>query len=51
VQEFLTQIPSVKLVDVGGGAHMAAGDQNDAFTQAVVEFLQRDVRPGLPDRR
>jgi hypothetical protein len=27
---------------------MVAGDQNDAFSQAVVEFLQRDVRPNLP---
>jgi pimeloyl-ACP methyl ester carboxylesterase len=48
VQEFLTQIPGAKLVDVGGAAHMVAGDQNDAFSQAVVEFLQRDVRPNLP---
>ena len=51
VQEFLTQIPGAKLVDVGGAAHMVAGDQNDVFAQAVVEFLQRDVRPTLPDRR
>lgn len=51
VQEFLTQIPGAKLVDVGGAAHMVAGDQNDVFAQAVVEFLQRDVRPTLPNRR
>ena len=51
VQEFLTQIPGAKLVDVGGAAHMVAGDQNDAFSEAVVAFLEHDVRPTLPDPR
>ena len=45
---FLAQIRGAKLVDVGGAAHMVAGDQNDAFSQAGVECLQRDVRPSLP---
>ena len=45
VQEFLMQIPGAKLADVGGATHIVAGDQNDAFSQAVVESLQRDVRP------
>ncbi len=48
VEEFLRRIPSAKVVDVGGAAHMVAGDQNDAFSRAVVEFLDRDVRPTLP---
>ena len=47
VQEFLRQIPGAKMVDVGGAAHMVAGDQNDAFSEAVVQFLERDVRPTL----
>ena len=47
VQEFLRQIPGARMVDVGGAAHMVAGDQNDAFSQAVVDFLERDVRPSL----
>ena len=47
-QEFLDQIPGSKLVDVGDAAHMVAGDQNDAFSAAVVEFLEHDVRPTLP---
>lgn len=47
VQEFLDAIPGAKVVDVGGAAHMVAGDQNDAFSQAVVDFLERDVRPRL----
>ena len=48
VQEFLRRIPGAKVVDVGGAAHMVAGDQNDAFSQAVIGFLDRDVRPTLP---
>jgi hypothetical protein len=27
---------------------MVAGDQNDAFSNAVVDFLNDDVRPQLP---
>ncbi len=48
VQEFLRRIRGAKVVDVGGAAHMVAGDQNDAFSQAVIGFLERDVRPKLP---
>jgi pimeloyl-ACP methyl ester carboxylesterase len=48
VQEFLQAIPGSKLVDVGDAAHMVAGDQNDAFSNAVVEFLEQDVRPTIP---
>lgn len=47
IQEFLDRIPGAKLVDVGDAAHMVAGDQNDAFSQAVVDFLEQDVRPTL----
>jgi pimeloyl-ACP methyl ester carboxylesterase len=48
VQDFLDQIPGARLVDVGGAAHMVAGDQNDAFSRAVIEFLDHDIRPTLP---
>jgi pimeloyl-ACP methyl ester carboxylesterase len=48
VQAFLEAIPGAKLVDVGDAAHMVAGDQNDVFSQSVVEFLERDIRPTLP---
>ena len=51
VQEFLQQIPGAKFVDVLGAAHMVAGDQNDAFAEAVVEFLEHDVRPTLREGR
>jgi pimeloyl-ACP methyl ester carboxylesterase len=49
VQEFLQEIPGAKAIDVGDAAHMVAGDQNDSFSQAVIEFLERDVRPTLRD--
>jgi len=47
-EDFLAKVPGSKLVDVGGASHMVAGDQNDVFGTAVVEFLARDVRPTLP---
>jgi hypothetical protein len=39
------------MVDVSGAAHMVAGDQNDAFSQAVIDFLEHDIRPTLPGKR
>ncbi len=39
--EFLSRFPGVEFVDVGGAGHMVAGDRNDAFADAVVEFLAR----------
>ena len=36
---FLTQVPHAHFADVSGAGHMVAGDQNDAFTTAVVDFL------------
>jgi pimeloyl-ACP methyl ester carboxylesterase len=40
-QEFLQLVPQAEYVDVGDAHHMVAGDRNDAFTDAVVEFLVR----------
>jgi pimeloyl-ACP methyl ester carboxylesterase len=37
-------VPHAKQVDVAGAGHMVAGDRNDRFNSAVVEFLERDVR-------
>ena len=47
VQDFLVKIPHAKLADVSDAAHMVAGDQNDAFSSAVIRFLEEDVRPRL----
>ena len=36
---FLDVVPHARYVDVSGAGHMVAGDQNDPFTAAVVDFL------------
>jgi pimeloyl-ACP methyl ester carboxylesterase len=41
VRSFLGDVPHAEFVDVGGAGHMVAGDRNDAFTDAVTEFLDR----------
>jgi pimeloyl-ACP methyl ester carboxylesterase len=38
-REFLGQVEHAKFVDVENAAHMVAGDENDAFTRSVVDFL------------
>jgi len=50
VDEFLARIPDATVVEVGGAAHMIAGDRNDAFSDAVIGFLQDRIRP-QPDGR
>lgn len=44
-KEFLTLVPDAEYEDVADAAHMVAGDRNDAFTDAAVDFLRRH-RPG-----
>lgn len=39
--EFLARFPGIGFVDVGGAGHMVAGDRNDVFADAVVDFLAR----------
>ena len=36
---FLAIAPHARYTDVSGAGHMVAGDRNDRFTEAVVEFL------------
>ncbi|WP_246660353.1 alpha/beta hydrolase [Nitratireductor sp. XY-223] len=38
-EEFLKLVPHAKLADVSGAGHMVAGDRNDIFLQAIMEFL------------
>ncbi|OQY66185.1 MAG: alpha/beta hydrolase [Polyangiaceae bacterium UTPRO1] len=40
---FLGLVPHARYVDVSGAGHMVAGDRNDRFTDAVLEFLS-DLR-------
>jgi hypothetical protein len=37
-------VPHAKYIDVAEAGHMVAGDRNDAFSKAVIEFLS-EVRP------
>ena len=39
--EFIARFPEIDFVDVGGAGHMVAGDRNDIFAGAVVQFLAR----------
>ena len=39
VAELVREVPGARSFDVRGAGHMVAGDENDAFTTAVLEFL------------
>lgn len=39
VEDFVTLVPHAQTVDVSGAGHMIAGDNNDSFSAAVVDFL------------
>ncbi|MCV7030293.1 alpha/beta fold hydrolase [Mycobacterium sherrisii] len=41
VQHFLDTVPRAEFVELSHAGHTAAGDDNDAFTQAVVDFVRR----------
>jgi pimeloyl-ACP methyl ester carboxylesterase len=45
VDDLLEQIPDATVVAVDGAAHMIAGDRNDAFSDAVIAFLEERIRP------
>jgi non-heme chloroperoxidase len=47
-KEFLQLAPHSEYVNVTGAAHMVAGDRNDHFGEAVIEFLDRKVPVGGP---
>ncbi|MCP5031222.1 MAG: alpha/beta hydrolase [Actinomycetia bacterium] len=42
-QAFLALVPQAEYVNVTDAAHMVAGDRNDAFGVAVIDFLTREV--------
>lgn len=41
VRDFLAMVPSAEFVELSEAGHTAAGDDNDAFSAAVVEFVSR----------
>ena len=45
VEEFLALVPHAQHVRIADATHMVAGDRNDAFTGAILDFLN-----ALPDR-
>ena len=38
-EEFLSLVPHARLADVSGAGHMVAGDRNDIFQSAILDFL------------
>jgi pimeloyl-ACP methyl ester carboxylesterase len=41
VDQFLALVPSAEFREVSGARHMVAGDRNDVFADAILEFLAR----------
>jgi pimeloyl-ACP methyl ester carboxylesterase len=48
VKEFLELVPHAEYVDVANARHMVAGDRNDHFSAAVMDFLGKlDRKVGM----
>jgi len=48
VREFLELVPHAEYVDVANARHMVAGDRNDHFSAAVIDFLGKlDSKAGM----
>ncbi|MDV3124273.1 alpha/beta hydrolase [Mycobacterium sp. 21AC1] len=41
VQDFLEKVPAAEFVELADAGHTAAGDDNDAFSEVVVDFIKR----------
>jgi pimeloyl-ACP methyl ester carboxylesterase len=41
VKDFLAKVPSAEFVELSDAGHTAAGDDNDAFSDVVVQFVRR----------
>lgn len=48
VKDFLALVPHADFVDVGQAGHMVAGDRNDAFSGAILEWLHRHFPLSTP---
>ena len=48
VREFLAACPQAEFVNVADAAHMVAGDRNDIFGNAVLDFVVRHVSRATP---
>jgi len=47
INDIFARLPGITVVEVSGAGQMIAEDKNDAFTHAIVTFLQERVRPAL----
>ena len=45
-EELLELIPHARFTDVAGAGHMVAGDRNDLFNAAIIDFLDATRRSG-----
>jgi pimeloyl-ACP methyl ester carboxylesterase len=45
VDDLRRRIPDLEIADIRGAGHMVAGDKNDEFNAAVIEFLSRVMPP------
>ncbi|HEY9557105.1 MAG TPA: alpha/beta hydrolase [Acidimicrobiales bacterium] len=41
-REFLERVPHAEYADVAGAGHMVAGDRNEVFNNAILDFLERN---------
>lgn len=41
VADFLARVPHAEFADVAGAGHMVAGDRNEVFNRAILDFLDR----------
>ena len=46
VDDLRRRVPELEVADIRGAGHMDAGDRNDEFNAAVVEFLGRVMPAG-----
>jgi pimeloyl-ACP methyl ester carboxylesterase len=40
-EDFLARVPHAEYADVAGAGHMVAGDRNEVFNRAILDFLDR----------
>jgi pimeloyl-ACP methyl ester carboxylesterase len=40
-EDFLRRVPHAEFADVAGAGHMVAGDRNEIFNRAILEFIDR----------
>ena len=43
VKEFLSAVPHAEFEEINQAAHMVAGDRNDVFVKAAVNFLKNNI--------